>query len=98
MTTSTTPRRAVAGRCPTCRIRLVRGDDGTGHIGIAELTELNSSAETEYHANGIPTYRLSWHGHMVLTRRTEADLRIDPAGFREGRILRHHQCTETESE
>ncbi len=98
MTTSTNPRRAVAGRCQTCHLRLVRGDDGTGNVGIAELNELNADTETEHHAKGIPTYRLSWHGAMVLTRRTDNDIRIDPAGFREGRILSHHQCTETEHE
>lgn len=88
-------RKALAGRCPNCGARTIRGDAGDGQIATAELGELTAADELRAWAADTKTYRALWAGHMQLNERTTDDLRLDPAGFREGRIYRAHICTDS---
>ena len=87
-------RRATAGHCARCGLRLIRGIDDTGQVARADARYLDAAHELAAWAAGLQTYRLSWRDAMQLDRRTIADLLVDPAGFSAHRCLVDHRCGE----
>lgn len=86
-------RTAVAGRCPQCGRRTLRGTDQDGSVVVVETGDHTAADELRAWVAGRTTYRLAWRGHMELDRRTPHDLIVDPAGYSPGRIYAAHICT-----
>lgn len=84
-------RRATAGRC-TCGTRVVRGPDQDGHLATVDIHPVDAAAELTAHDAGHAIYVMSWHGGMVLDRRTVTDLAHAPAGFTPDRVVVAHTC------
>ena len=90
-------RNVSAGRCRACQVRTVRGFDDTMTVVEVEIWPIDEPTEwTEVEA-GRPTFLLSWAKvGMTLTRRTERDRKLRPAGFNHDRIVPIHRCRESQ--
>jgi hypothetical protein len=85
--------RVVAGRCPTCGARVVRGQDDSGALVVTDVMPATAAQELGCRAEGRRSYVLAWAGvGMKLTPRTDRDVLLSPPGFTHARIVCEHHC------
>lgn len=87
-------RKAVAGRCPSCGIRTLRGPDQHGTYVVVTVAEVSPAQELALWTRHVPTYRASWSAGIRLDRRSDHDLASSPPGYAPGRIYPTHTCQE----
>ncbi len=85
---------AAAGRCDACGQRVVRGFDQDGALANVDIYGTTPAAEQLARARGRGSFVLGWRGMgMTIRRRTDDDVLLRPAGFRQGeRVVLEHAC------
>lgn len=97
MTEKKRRRHAVAGRCSRCEKRIVRGFADDGSLVNVDIFGTTDATEQLERSRGRGTFVLAWRGMgMTITRRTDDDVLLRPAGFRLGeRVVLEHACETT---